>query len=995
MAGNPETKIKFSVFNKDFNSAMRDMKNESSKLRQEYQLQAEQLKLNGSETEKLQTKMNYLQQAQQLASRKTQETATQLTRAREMYGDNSREVEALSRRLLSAQTAEQRLSNELAETTDQFQEQTDVVRQTSEAISEQGDKLKNIGGAMTATVTPALTGLGAVAMKAADNFDQAQGKMQASLGLTESEAEEFAEIAENLWADAFGENIDEAAAAVTTVSQNMRDIPTDQLQAATEKAFILADTFDADIADSTKTANTLMKNFGIESGQAFDLMTVAFQKGGNFSDELLDTLNEYAPQFKAMGYDAEGFTATLIAGAESGAFSLDKLADSAKEGFLLMGEGSDDTKDALNAMGLDADKVISDINAGGQDAQSAFMAVSSAISTIEDPAKRNQAAIAAFGTPLEDLGPEFQTFFSSVNQDLEGVEGATDKAGEALYNNFGTDLQAVMNQLQLALVPLGEVLLGFVRDILPKLTAGIQSVANWFGSLSPLGQKLTVIFGMIGAALGPFLVVLGYVVGAVSNLIPIFAKIWSWLSKLGPLFNVLRTALLFLTGPVGIVIGIIVALVAAFVLLWNKSDAFRNFFINLWTQIKAALAVALPAIRDFLIMVWNGILVAIKATLAFMKSAILNTWNAIKGFTLMVFNGLKTALIAIWTAIKTAVITIVTTYVAIVKAIFNAYVTAVKFIFNALKIFFTTVWNAIKTAVVAIVTAYVNAVRALFQVFVNGIKAIFNGVKVFFSTVWNAIKNTVTSIVTALKSTAISIFNALKSSVNSIFNSVKSTITSIWNSIKSIIIRVVSEAKSRVTSTFDSMSSRISSIFSSIKSTATSIFNSVKSAITRPIESAKDTVIGIIDSIKSAFSRMKITIPKPKIPKIDVSMGSKKVGPVSVPYPKFNVNWHKTGGVMTKPFTAGNAGFGDVEEGIVPFEGPHAMKIAKLIASAQSRLSNVSTGLVNRVMDKLVEVNIASSDVVMDGQTVGRITWDTVRDEIEREEEMNSRALGE
>ncbi|MFP3442130.1 phage tail tape measure protein, partial [Pantoea sp. SIMBA_133] len=86
----------------------------------------------------------------------------------------------------------------------------------------------------------------------------------------------------------------EAAAAVTTVSQNMRDIPTDQLQAATEKAFILADTFDADIADSTKTANTLMKNFGIESGQAFDLMTVAFQKGGNFSDELLDTLNEYA-----------------------------------------------------------------------------------------------------------------------------------------------------------------------------------------------------------------------------------------------------------------------------------------------------------------------------------------------------------------------------------------------------------------------------------------------------------------------------------------------------------------------------------------------------------------------------------------------------------------------------------------------------------------------------------------------------------------------------
>ncbi|MCT6632007.1 hypothetical protein, partial [Staphylococcus aureus] len=38
----------------------------------------------------------------------------------------------------------------------------------------------------------------------------------------------------------------------------------------------------------------------------------------------------------------------------------------------------------------------------------------------------------------------------------------------------------------------------------------------------------------------------------------------------------------FLGGPITIVICVIAALIAIFVLLWNKYEGFRNFIINAW-----------------------------------------------------------------------------------------------------------------------------------------------------------------------------------------------------------------------------------------------------------------------------------------------------------------------------------------------------------------------------------------------------------------------------
>ena len=51
--------------------------------------------------------------------------------------------------------------------------------------------------------------------------------------------------------------------------------------------------------------------------------------------------------------------------------------------------------------------------------------------------------------------------------------------------------------------------------------------------------------------------------------------------------------------PIGIIILAITALVTAFMLLWNNSEEFRNFWINLWEDIKAGAKKAIDAVVGF------------------------------------------------------------------------------------------------------------------------------------------------------------------------------------------------------------------------------------------------------------------------------------------------------------------------------------------------------------------------------------------------------------
>lgn len=117
-----------------------------------------------------------------------------------------------------------------------------------------------------------------------------------------------------------------------------------------------------------------------------------------------------------------------------------------------------------------------------------------------------------------------------------------------------------------------------------------------------------------------------------------------------------------------------------------------------------------------------------------------------------------------------------------------------------------------------------------------------------------------------------------------------------------------------------------------IKTKAASVWESVKKAITKPIKEAKETILDIIEKIKSAFANMKITIPKPKLPHVSVSVRYKTIAGAKIPYPDFDINWYAQGGIFTRPSIIG-VGEGRYDEAVIPLSDSVLSKLAEMIAS--------------------------------------------------------------
>jgi len=156
--------------------------------------------------------------------------------------------------------------------------------------------------------------------------------------------------------------------------------------------------------------------------------------------------------------------------------------------------------------------------------------------------------------------------------------------------------------------------------------------------------------------------------------------------------------------------------------------------------------------------------------------------------------------------------------------------------------------------------------------------------------------------------------------VKRIFEDVKTWLVNTWNNIKDffkkwgdeILLIAVGPAGWAVL-----LGRKIAENWDSIKARTSEVWENIKTAITRPIESAKQTVLGVIDAIRNAFANLKITIPKPKLPHISVSTKYKSVGDIRIPYPDFDINWYKTGGIFKQPTIAG---IGDVPEAVIPLD---------------------------------------------------------------------------
>lgn len=204
--------------------------------------------------------------------------------------------------------------------------------------------MEGAGESLTKSVSVPMAAAGTAAIKFASESQDAYKQFAAATGTATENLGKYQDMINNVYKDNFGESIGDVADAMAKVDQNMSYLDDSALQRCTEYAYTLADTFDVDIGESTRAADSLIKNFGVSAREAFNLMAQGAQNGLDFSGELFDNIDEYSVQFQKLGLDAEDMFSIFANGAENGAFNLDKIGDAVKEFSIRAIDGSDTTK---------------------------------------------------------------------------------------------------------------------------------------------------------------------------------------------------------------------------------------------------------------------------------------------------------------------------------------------------------------------------------------------------------------------------------------------------------------------------------------------------------------------------------------------------------------------------------------------------------------------------------------------------------------------------
>ena len=397
----------------------------------------------------------------------------------------------------------------------------------------------------------------------------------------------YKDMINNVYKDNFGESINDVAEAMATVNQNMSYLDDSALQRCTEYAYTLSDTFGYDVAESTRAANSLIRNFGIEANEAFNLIVQGSQNGLDFSGELLDSINEYAPQFKKMGMSADEMFSVFVNGAQNGAFNLDKIGDAVKENAIRAIDCSDTTAEGFKALGLDATETAKKFAAGGEAADEAFNQVIVGLSAMEDPIERNTAGVNLFGTMWEDLGPEVVMSLSTTNNAIDMTRESMESLVNVKYDTLSGALGGFWRTIQVdVLQPIGDQLIPYVT----KGISVVQKFTDKWNKLGPATQKTVVKFA--AASAGPVLMGFGKISAGISTTISNFGRVGGAITKLTGASGFSGIAKI-MTGPFGIAAA---AVAAAALLIYKNWDRIAPIlqkigdrFVEFWQTVKPQL----------------------------------------------------------------------------------------------------------------------------------------------------------------------------------------------------------------------------------------------------------------------------------------------------------------------------------------------------------------------------------------------------------------------
>ncbi len=859
------------------------------------------LKLDPSNTELLTQKQRLLKDAVTSTKEKLEALKQAQVQAKEQLENGTLgqdKYDALQREIVETEQELRRL-----------QEQAATTNTALAKIEEVGGKLESVGNSISGVgkkmmpISTAVGGLGIAAVKTAADFDSAMGQVAAVSGATGDDLQALRDKAREM-----GEktkfSASEAAQAMNYMA--MAGWKSKDMISGIDGIMNLAAASGEDLATTSDIVTDALTAFGLtaaDSGHFADILAAASSNANTNVSMMGETFKYCAPIAGALGFSAEDTAEAIGLMANAGIKSsqagtalrtiMNNLAGDVKISGQAIGDVTIATTNADGSM-----RSLSDILA---DCRTAFghLTESEKAQAAESLVGKN--AMSGFLALMNAAPADIEKLSGAINN----CDGTAEKMAATMQDNLMGQLTILKSQLEELAISFGEMLMPAIRSIVTK----IQEFVDKLNGMDEGTREMVLKIGLLVAALGPFLVILGTTISKIGTAMKGFVQLANGFGKLKVavqggtgLFGKLGAAIGGISAPVVAVVTVIGTLVAAFLHLWNTNEGFREAIIGTWTKIKEtvstfcqgivdrlnALGFSFKDITEVLLAVWNGFCSLLAPVfegafqaIATVLSTVLNVITGILDVFIGLFtgnwsqmwNGVKTIFSSVWEGIKGVLSAAVTIIQGIVDVFLGWFGTSWGGVWTNIKTFFEGIWNGIVAFFSGIWETITNVVQtgimligsilsAAFDIITLPFRFIWENCKEIITNVWNAIKsvvstgiNAVSSVISSvmgvIKNVISTVWTAISTKISTVLNTIKTVVSTVFNAIKTVASTVWNGIKSAISTVVDGIKSKVSSVFNAVKSTVTSVFNGIKSTTTSVWNGIKSAIITPIEAAKN------------------------------------------------------------------------------------------------------------------------------------------------
>lgn len=751
------------------------------------------------------------------------------------------------------------LQREIVETTEELKKLEEQANQSETAVQkigaigsqlqDVGDKVSGAGEKML-PVTAGVAALGTAAVKTAADFDTGMSKVAAISGATGDDLDALREKAREMGAKTKF-SASEAAAAMEYMA--MAGWKTEDMLGGIEGIMSLAAASGEDLATTSDIVTDALTAFGLkaeDSGHFADILAAASSNANTNVSLMGETFKYAAPIAGALGFSAEDTAEAIglmanagIKGSQAGTSLrtiMNNLAGEVKFCGKNIGEVTVQTTNADGSM-----RELSDILA---DCRVAFSGLTESEAASAAEALVGKNAMSGFLALMNAGEGDIQ----KLSDAIANCDGVSQSMAETMQDNLEGQLTILKSQLEELAISFGEMIMPVIRSAVTF----IQGIVDKLNSMDESTRKVIITIAAVAAAIGPVLIMVGKIISAVGTIMTIVPKVAGAINAVKGAFAALNTVML--ANPIGIIIAAIAALVAAFIYLWNTNEDFRQFWIDLWENVKEVAIAVWEAIKTFFTQAWEAI-----------KTTCETVFNGIRDFFAGIWESISATASAVWTAIKDTIGGFMEGIWNTITSVWQSIYDTLSPLLEAFRYLFETIWQAIQILIGRALDAISTKVAEIWNGIVNFLRPLLEGLRSFFQTIWNAICQVVSTVLNAIKGVVTSIWNAIrgviegvlnaiKSVVSNALNAVKNTFSTIWNNVKSTVTTVLNNIRNSVSQIFSnivgSIRSAMTNVFSAVQQGFNNVVNFIRNLISQAFGWGRDLIMGIVNGIKNCIS---------------------------------------------------------------------------------------------------------------------------------------------